>query len=573
MAPSIDSLRKNHHYVHYILLGVAVLACLIPFSGKPFNIDDTLFVYEARQIAQHPLDPFGFKVNWYLDAIPMAYETRNPPLASYYSAAAAIFVGWSERALHLAFLLPALATIWGTYRLARRLTDSPLLATVATLLTPGFLVSANSVMCDTMALALWLWAIIFWIEGFEPQKPRYLAISAVLITLCALTKYFGIALIPLLAAYSLVRQRRLGSWAWHLLVPILALTGYQHWTKAVYGLRMITFAAHIATGVRQGRHASILANALVDLSFVGGCVLPALTFAPFIWPRKKILAVCMLSALAGFLVSTGRISLGETLGPSDFYRHWFLVGVQLTLLVATGFSVMALAIADAWKRRDADSLLLMLWVLGTFIFTGFVNWTINARSVLPLIPAAAILLARRVDALRAPSMRWHWQPAILAIPLALAGAVSLWLTWADTKLADSARTAATLIEQKTIEQGTQSQPGAVWFMGHWGFQYYMESFGARAVAVNDPPRQPGDYLAVAESARLFEMRPEFVTSRDVIEIPVSLGITTAQSQLGAGFYSADTGPLPFAIGPVPPERYELIRLGRRLIPAATVSSP
>ncbi|MFZ0277999.1 MAG: glycosyltransferase family 39 protein [Candidatus Sulfotelmatobacter sp.] len=567
MAPPIDSLRKNHRHVHYILLALAVLACLAPFSGKPFNIDDTLFVYEARQIAQHPLDPFGFKVNWYLDAIPMAYETRNPPLASYYSAAAAAFVGWSERALHLAFLLPALAAIWGTYRLAQRLTDSPLLAALATLLTPGFLVSANSVMCDTMALALWLWAIIFWIEGFEPQRSRYLAISVVLITLCALTKYFGIALIPLLAVYSLARQRRIGSWACYLLAPILALTGYQHWTKAVYGLRMITFAAHVATGVRQGRHASILANALVDLSFVGGCALPGLTFAPLIWPRKRILAVCLLSALTGFLISTGRIGLGETLGPSDFYRHWFLVGIQLTLFIAAGFSVMALAAVDAWRRRDADSLLLMLWVLGTFIFTGFVNWTINARSVLPLIPTAGILLARRVDALRAPSMHWRWRPAMLAIPLALAGAVSLWLTWADMELANSARTAAALIEQKT-----RNQPGTVWFMGHWGFQYYMESFGARAVAVNDPPRRPGDYLAVAESARLFEMRPEFVTSRDVIEIPMRLGVTTAQSQLGAGFYSADTGPLPFAIGPVPPERYELIRLGRKSVPAVTAPS-
>jgi hypothetical protein len=156
----------------------------------------------------------------------------------------------------------------------------------------------------------------------------------------------------------------------------------------------------------------------------------------------------------------------------------------------------------------------------------------------------------------------------LAIPLVLAGTVSLWLTWADMDLANSARTAATLIEQKT-----RNQPGTVWFMGHWGFQYYMESSGARAVAVNDPPHRPGDYLAVAESARLFEMRPEFVTSRDVIEIPMRLGITTAQNQLGAGFYSADTGPLPFAIGPVPPERYELLRLGMKLIPAATASSP
>jgi hypothetical protein len=566
MAPSTESFQNKSSRVHYIVLAVAVLACLVPFSGKAFNIDDTLFIYEARQIAQHPLDPFGFKVNWFLDAIPMAYETRNPPLASYYSAAAAVFVGWSERALHLAFLLPALATVWGTYRLAQRLTNSPLLAAGATLLTPGFLVSANSVMCDTMALALWLWAIILWVEGFEPQKARSLVISVVLITLCALTKYFGIALIPLLAVYSLARQRRLGSWAWYLLAPILALTGYQYWTKAVYGLRMITFAAHIATGVRQGRHASLLANALVDLGFVGGCTLSALTLAPIIWSRKKIFAVCVLSALAGFLISTGRINLGETLGPSDFYRHWFLVGVQLTLFIAAGVSVMALAAADAWKCREADSLLLMLWVLGTFIFTGFVNWTINARSVLPLIPAAGILLARRVDALQTASMRWR--PAMLAIPLAAAGAVSLWLTWADTELANSARTAATL-----IEQNTRNQPGEVWFTGHWGFQYYMESFGAHAVVVNDPPHQPGDYLAVVESNHLFEMRPEFVTSREVIEIPMRLGITTAQSQLGAGFYSADTGPLPFAIGPVPPEHYELLRLGGKLVPAAKASSP
>jgi 4-amino-4-deoxy-L-arabinose transferase-like glycosyltransferase len=559
MASPTESVFNKRQRVHYLLLAVAVLACLVPFSGKAFNVDDTLFIYVARQIIQHPLDPFGFKVNWFLDAVPIAHETKNPPLASYYIAAAAGFVGWSERALHFAFLLPALAVILGTYRLAQRLTNSPLLAAAATLLTPAFLVSANSVMCDTMMLALWLWAIIFWIEGLQPEKPHYLAISAILITLCALTKYFGMALIPLLAAYSLARQRPLGSWAWYLLLPILALTGYQRWTKAVYGLHMISEAAHMSTGVRQTRQSSALAKALVDLSFIGGCTLPALTLAPMVWPRKKLLAVCVASAMAGFLISRGRIGLGEMLWPFDFYRHWFLVGVQLTLFIAAGFSVLMLAAADAWKRKDADSLLLMLWVGGTFIFTGFLNWAINARSVLPLIPAAGILLARRVDMRRATSLRWR--PAMLAIPLAVAGAASIWLTWADTELANSARTAATLIEQKTW-----NHPGTIWFTGHWGFQYYMESFGARAVAVDDPPQRRGDFIAMASNDRLFEMRPEFVGSCDVIQIPMRLGITTIQRELGSGFYSSDLGPLPFAIGPVPPERYELIRLGSSIAP-------
>jgi 4-amino-4-deoxy-L-arabinose transferase-like glycosyltransferase len=467
MAPPTESFQSKHSQIHYVLLAVALLACLLPFSGKAFNIDDTLFVYVARQITQHPFDPYGFKINWYRDAVPMAVETKNPPLASYYLAAAASIVGWSERALHLAFFLPALAVVLGTYRLAQRFTDSPLLAALATLLTPGFLVSANSVMCDVLMLALWLWAIIFWIEGLESQKPFYLLSSALLVTACALTKFFGIALIPLLAAYALARQRRLGNWAWYLLLPILALTGFQYWTKAVYGLRMITSAAHVSTGVRQGRQTSGLAKLLVDLSFVGGCVLPALTLGPFIWSRRKILALCAASGIAAFLLATGRIDLGGMLGPPRFYSHWLSVGIQLTFFLAAGFSVMALATVDAWKRRDAGSLLLMLWVFGTFIFTGFLNWTINARSVLPLIPAAGILLARRIDVLRPTSIRFR--PALLAIPLALSGVVSLWLTWADTELANSARIAAAEIEQET-----RNQPGTVWFTGHWGFQYYME---------------------------------------------------------------------------------------------------
>src|ERR1700691_6313184 len=125
MAPPTESAPNQRPRVHFILLAVAVLACLVPFSGKAFNIDDTLFLYVARQITQHPLDPYGFKVNWFLDAVPMAHETKNPPIASYYIAAAASLVGWSERALHLAFLLPALAAVLGAYRLAHRFTDSP----------------------------------------------------------------------------------------------------------------------------------------------------------------------------------------------------------------------------------------------------------------------------------------------------------------------------------------------------------------------------------------------------------------------------------------------------------------
>jgi hypothetical protein len=111
-----------------------------------------------------------------------------------------------------------------------------------------------------------------------------------------------------------------------------------------------------------------------------------------------------------------------------------------------------------------------------------------------------------------------------------------------------------------IEQKTRNQPGTVWFMGQHGFQYYMESFGARAIVANDPPHRLGDYLAAINNRKLFEVRPPFVALREDIQISMKLGVTTDQGELGAGFYSSDLGPLPFAFGPVPPERFDLIRL-------------
>ena len=194
----------------YGTLTLIVLAALVPFLGKPFNIDEPLFLWTARQIQAHPGNPYGFNVNWYGAAMPMSSVTKNPPLASYYLALAAKLFGWNEAGMHAAFLLPALAAIWGTYRLARRLCRWPLLAALATLFTPVFLVSATTVMCDVMMLAFWVWAVVWWLEGMEQMHFWKLTAAGLLIGLAALTKYYGACLVPLLAAATLIDRRRPG---------------------------------------------------------------------------------------------------------------------------------------------------------------------------------------------------------------------------------------------------------------------------------------------------------------------------------------------------------------------------
>ena len=69
----------------------------------------------AQQISQHPQDPYGFSVNWYATMQPFFELMENPPLSSYYAALIGRFLGWSEAAMHMGFLLPAIAAIVGTF--------------------------------------------------------------------------------------------------------------------------------------------------------------------------------------------------------------------------------------------------------------------------------------------------------------------------------------------------------------------------------------------------------------------------------------------------------------------------
>ena len=161
---------------------------------------------------KHPLDPYGFSVVWYQTSMPMHEVTLNPPLAAYYAALAGAWAGWSEFHLHLAFLLPAVIVVLGVYQLARGLCDSPVLAAVSArgARLSRFLDQPDERCSHVGALD---GCHRLWREGLETENPIRLGASAVIMAACALTKYFGACLIPLLLLYSIWKQRRLGLWA------------------------------------------------------------------------------------------------------------------------------------------------------------------------------------------------------------------------------------------------------------------------------------------------------------------------------------------------------------------------
>src|SRR6266480_4256358 len=117
----IDVLLLQSSRKTQVLLLVAItVAALASFLNKPFHIDDPLFLWMGEQISKHPLDPYGFSVNWDTSAKPIWKVMQNPPLCSYYIAVAASLLSWKEVALHLAFLVWPILTVLGTFAIARR---------------------------------------------------------------------------------------------------------------------------------------------------------------------------------------------------------------------------------------------------------------------------------------------------------------------------------------------------------------------------------------------------------------------------------------------------------------------
>jgi 4-amino-4-deoxy-L-arabinose transferase-like glycosyltransferase len=550
---SPDPVRRRRDLA--LLAGVLALG-LLPFAGKPFHIDDPLFVWTAQQIRAEPLDPYGFELNWYMSPKPMWRIMQNPPLAAYYLAGVSAAAGASEAVLHLALFVPALLLVWGTYLLACRFSAPPLLAAAIAAASPVAAVSATTVMCDVPMLALWVWAVYFWDRGIGEDDARFLAAAALAAGAAALTKYFGMALIPLLAVDALIRRPRAGRALAFLAVPLGLLVAYQWATATVYGRGLLLHATAYATERQAATLGAHSARLTTGLAFTGGSAAAVACLAPLLLaPRRLALAVAAVAALAA-LFSFDPVVAGFLL--EEARTPW--VVAQLALWSVTGAAILALAAVEVRRRPGPQSVLLALWIGGTFVFAAAVNWTVNGRSILPLVPAVGILAARRIgDGARR-------RPWVAGPGLALAACIALAATWADFGLARSARTAAEVLVRESL-----AQAGAPWFQGHWGFQYYAEKEGARALNLMQPQMQRGELVLLPEgNTNVVELPAEVAHLAGALDFPVPRWVATMAHSSGAGFYSTLWGPLPFSFGPVPPQRYR-IYVARGWPPAASGS--
>ncbi len=522
-----------------VICVAATLASLAPFANKAFHIDDILFLYAGRQICAHPADPYGFKINWSGSEMPMAEEATNPPLTSYYIALVASCFGWSEMALHLAFLVPAVAGVLGTYFLAVRFCSEPLLAALATLLCPVFLVSSTTLMCDILMLALVVWAVVLWLRSAEEGSHVFAILSACLLAAATVTKYFAASFVPLLLVYSLLRWPRVRWRVLYLAIPVAVFLVYDLTMRSLYGHSPAVGVGVYALVTHDGNSwlfRRYLARGLVTLSFTGGCLATVLFYAPLLWSRRVLAAGLLGMGLMVCLLS------GPTRGMVP----------QLSVFIVGGVSLLALAMADLWHARDAESALLVLWTLGTFAFCWLINWTVNGRTILPMAPAASILIVRRLDryAKGAVGRPFSWK----FLPLVFVGFLAAAVAWADTRWAESARVAAGKLRD---QYGLRKD--SVFFTGHWGFQYYMQSYGFKRLDITRDRLLPGDVLITSNfGSEALPLPKEAFSKSLAVELDSCPYLATMRPETRAGFYAAGWGELPFAVGPATKEFYHVM---------------
>lgn len=531
------------------VLAAVTLVCLLPFLGKPVHMDDPIFLWPAQRIAAGDARPFDVPVNWYGFTEPLSRVTKNPPAVSYVLAGIGRVAGWSEFALHAGMLIFAVGAAIGTFCVARQLAADGLAAGLLMLATPAFFVSATTLMSDVPMLCFWTWAVAAWLWARDADRPWGFLLAGLLAGLAGACKYPGLFVVPLLALC--VSRRR---WPWQvagLILPVALLV------LVDVGGESLGLTAAVAYAAERFRRAGELPAQLVTgLSYLGGALLPVGVMLLLSARRRELIWIVILAAIVAVAVRVwpaGLIPLQSSAG-----AHRAVIEAHAIVFALAGIAVLVATVATVWRDRSRGAVLLAAWMGGIFIFATLLNWTTNARSLLALAPAVAILAGRRVSS----NSGAIWKDWRVAVPIAAGLALSAGIGLADYRWAAASRDAADTFFKRSREIHRTK-----WFVGHWGFQWYMQKGGAVPVDYDASTLAGGDLLVwPANNTNLLPMPPGTLVVIDTIERPTLGWLSTIDTSRGTNFFTSQVGPLPWCVGGAGSERFIVYRVTRPILP-------
>lgn len=543
-----------------VALLLLVLLVTVPFLKKPFHIDDVYFLEISRNIIRTPWDPFSgavtlldsdFSTFRRLHETPNTFEAMShPPLVPITMTLITVLTGsTSELSFHLAFLVFPLLCAFSMHSLAKRFSPFPTAATVFLLLAPAFVVNAHNVMTDIPMLAFSLAALALFVSGADQEDRRKLILAGIFAGLAMLTRYVAVLLIPLFAAYTLVHKKKWSGAAFSFAAAAIVFGAWCVQNLAVHGqLHVIASARYYAAYYTDYsfRFKDILAKLVSDLAGLGGTEVILIALLIILFARVRSLVLCVISLAASALLVVvnpfGIENLASYSTPEKSLLVFFVaLGVLLLLLVlVSGGSASESTGSDKEDRR-----FLSFWLLLTFAGAVVVLPFGTVRYMIPVLPPALLLAARRLKNPSRAAGAWATVAAVLMLASGLVlGAV-------DFQFAEAYKQQALSLNDIRSHR---------WFIGEWGFRYYMEENGGTYLLSTNNSPVAGDVIVRPRIAGQHEFSPDLrarIRLRETKDIYGRLPVCLLNPEAKAGFYAHGFGFLPFAFCSTPVERFDI----------------
>jgi hypothetical protein len=460
---------------------VLVLALILTAANavKPLHIDDTYYHYHAAHLARRPLEPFAFAMFWHEWPHP-AIDEVCPPVVPYWWALGIRLLGDHALLWKLWFFPFTLTFVAALHGLGRRLAPGTEIALLwMTVLSPVFLPGLN-LMVDIPALALALAAILLFLHAGANASSLAAVGAGILAGLAMQTKYSALVVPGVLLAYALLTGRpRLGMMALATAGLVFASwEGFVAWTQ---GAAPFLYQLGLDDVTRHCRHRSDLMVPLLTL--VGGTA-PALALAAAIALGARdrpvrVGAVLMAVIFMWLLAGTVSIAVFAALG--------ILVWGASAAIIGRLWHLARRASAAASARVSALDGLLFLWlaleIVGYFCISPFPA----VRRVLGIVIVLTLLAGRLASKTGGFCRRPH------LVRMATGLSIVLGFLYYVTDVLE-ARARQQGIERAVALVRAQNPGARIWYMGHWGWQYFAERQGLEPVVPDHSRLSAGDWL-------------------------------------------------------------------------------
>ncbi len=549
--------------LNILVIVLFVLFLSLPFINKAVHIDDTVFLYMAKQILKDPLRPYSFNLDWSVYS-GMAIFVADPPLVPYYISIIMKIFGQNEMIIHLSFVVFPLAAALSMYYISKKFTKNPLFATLFLVTGVVFVVMSHDLMLDIPFLALFLLSVALFIYGVDSGRKGMLLAGAVFCGFAYLAKYTGIAVFPVLGMYTILRKKP--KYAFYLSIPAMMALSWNFYTYKVYGV----FHNVQILGWLLGSQGSFSFQAPIirlatNMTYIGGAmVFPLMLLHPFIKEKINRIASLVIGAFAlaaSIILYKISANFSYRYNAPQLALFWlfFSLGIFVFYLIARRiFGVLAKAIKEKrfnemLNEEYSSSIFLFSWLSIVFLLNTFFAGG-AARYATILVPPIAIFYFNIVENYKFFSKKTFKKFVMAGI--ALSAVLSAVVAYADYEYAGAYRNFSQSAWK--YENGNK-----IWFAGHHGFQYYMENEGYTILKPSDNSPKKGDIIIRAKIPSPRAISPllaKRLALMDTVSYEGSIPLRIHNPKARAGFYTFGSGFLPYSFSNASLEDFEVFRV-------------